>query len=174
MKSLTCCVSIHSWLLLIYCSSCSPQRIHRYRHSYLHILGSRNRLLLLIFHHGNSCNFWRKELLCTGFILEHGLVGFPQFEKKKCCINFTLLCQMGTKKIDPWTSTIFWIKVLNTFFSNFENITDNNTDLITVSIAFLFFVWVIISPDKHPRFCSNLSPGFFISPECFKIVAKHQ
>ena len=82
MKSLTCCVSIHSWLLLIYCSSCSRLRIHRCRHSYLHILGSRNRLFLLIFHHGNSCNFWRKELLCTGFILEHGLVGFPQFGKK--------------------------------------------------------------------------------------------
>ena len=74
---------------------------------------------------------------------------------------------MGRQKIDPWISTIVLIKV-------FESVTNNNTDLITVSIAFLFFIWVIISPDKHPRFCSNLSPGFFISPECFKMVAKHQ
>ena len=166
MKSLTCCVSIHSWLLLIYCSSCSPQRIHRYRHSYLHILGSRDKLFSLFFHHRNSCNSWRKELLCTGFILEHGLVGFLQFGKK-CCIKFTLPCQMGRQKIDPWISTIVLIKV-------FESVTNNNTDLITVSIAFLFFIWVIISPDEHPRFCSNSSTGFFSCPECFKLAAKRQ
>ena len=74
---------------------------------------------------------------------------------------------MGRQKIDPWISTIFFIKV-------FENVTDNNTDLITVSISFLFFFWVIISPDKHPRFCSNLSQGFFSRPECFKMAAKRQ
>ena len=74
---------------------------------------------------------------------------------------------MGRPKIDPWISIIFWIKV-------FENITDNNTDSITVSIAFLFFIWVIISPDEHPRFCSNSSPGFFSCPERFKMAAKRQ
>ena len=37
--------------------------------------------------------------------------------------------------------------------------------------AFLFFVWVIISP-KHPGFCSNSSPGFFSCPECSKMAAK--
>ena len=40
---------------------------------------------------------------------------------------------MGRQKIDPWISTIVLIKV-------FESVTDNNTDLITVSIAFLFFI----------------------------------
>ena len=74
---------------------------------------------------------------------------------------------MGRQKIDPWISTIVLIKV-------FESVTNNNTDLITVSIAFLFFIWVIISPDEHPRFCSNLSTGFFSCPECFKMAAKHQ
>ena len=34
--------------------------------------------------------------------------------------------------------------------------------------AFLFFVWVIISP-KHPGFCSNSSPGFFSCPECSSV-----
>ena len=67
----------------------------------------------------------------------------------------------GAQKINPWISTIFWIKV-------FENITDNNTDLITVSIAFLFFIWVIISPDKHLRFCSNSTHGFFRLPRMFR------
>ena len=37
---------------------------------------------------------------------------------------------MEHQKIDPWISPIFLIKV-------FENVT-HNTDLITVSIAFLF------------------------------------
>ena len=67
---------------------------------------------------------------------------------------------MGRQKIDPWISTIVLIKV-------FENVTNNNTDLITVSIAFLFFIWVIISPDEHPRFCSTSSTGFFSCPVVF-------
>ena len=71
----------------------------------------------------------------------------------------------GAQKIDPWISTIFWINV-------FENITDNNTDLITISIAFLFFVWVIISLDKHLRFCSNSTPGFFRLPRMFQNSGK--
>lgn len=37
---LTCCVSTHSWLPLIYYSSCFQPRIHRWRHNYQHILGS--------------------------------------------------------------------------------------------------------------------------------------
>ena len=114
-----------------------------------------------------------KNYCVQGLFYSMALWDFHNLEKKMLHKLYVAVSN-GHKKIDPWTSTIFWIKVLNTFFSNFENITDNNTDLITVSIAFLFFVWVIISPDKHPRFCSNLSPGFFISPECFKMVAKHQ
>ena len=43
---------------------------------------------------------------------------------------------------------------------------------LTVSIAFLFFLWVIISPHKHPGFCSNWSPAFSY-PEYSKMATKH-
>ena len=33
--------------------------------------------------------------------------------------------------------------------------------LLLSQLSLLFFVWAIISPDKHQGFCSNLSPGFF-------------
>ena len=53
----------------------------------------------------------------SGFMLERGLAGSPQFGKK-CRKKFTLPRQMGRAKI----STIFF------FNKVFENITDNNTD----------------------------------------------
>ena len=60
---------------------------------------------------------------------------------------------MGRQKIDPWISTIVLIKV-------FGSVTNNNTDLITVSIAFLFFIWALFH-QKNIRYSAVISAKAF-------------
>ena len=55
-------------------------------------------------------------VVITGFILERGFAGFPQFGKK-CRIELTLPCQMGRKKNRSKDK-----------YKVFKNITDKNTD----------------------------------------------
>ena len=127
----------------------------------------------------------RKASTNTGFILERGLAGFPQFGKTmphkinilRCCVKWVT---HNLKKIDQRKSTNFFsIKYWKTSLTKtlirrpLYKLGLKFYSLLLSQLSLLFFVWAIISPDKHPGFCSNLSPGFFSCRECSKTTVKH-
>ena len=139
------------------------------------IILSHNCILLKISLH----NFLNTFSPCkhAGFILEHSLAGFPQFGKK-CLQKFTSPHQMGHKNYRPKDKYFFfWKKITDTVTSliwrPLYKLTLNFYSLLPSQLPFFFFVWVIISQDKHLGFCSHLNPGFFSCPECSKMDAKH-
>ena len=84
------------------------------------------------------------------------------------------------KKIDQRKSTIFFsIKYSKTSLTTtliwrpLYKLGLKCYSLLLSQLSLLLFVWAIISPDKHPGFCSNLSPGLFSCRECSKMTAKH-
>ena len=112
----------------------------------------------------------------SGFILERSLAGFLQL-RKKCQIKFTLPRQMGHRQNRPKNKIFFEVKVSKTSLTTtliWRPLYKLSLNFYSLSLSqlLLFFVWVIISPDKHLGLCRNSSPGFFSCPECSKMAAK--
>ena len=98
------------------------------------------------------------------FILERGLAEFSTVRIKKTSHKIYVAASNGLQKNRPnhWQQHWFDGRSINSLWHFIASYCLN---------AFLFFVWVIISP-KHPGFCSNSNPGFFSCPECSKMAAK--
>ena len=100
--------------------------------------------------------------------------GISAIWKKMPHRTYLAVSNGAQKKIDPRIS----IKYSKTSLTKtligrpLYKVTLNFYSLLMSHLPFSSSVWVIISPDKHPGFCSNSSPGFFSRPEYSKMAAQ--